>query len=113
MIPFGWCVGVVSGIVKACIIGLGRGNHGRGGINHRVRVSVRDKADGCDLPSRTPYGVIIRRRKETRRKDGSYIKFEDNAFVVIAKNKLKGTQIKGPVPYELRHSCKYLARTLV
>lgn len=48
--------------------------------------------------------VIVRTRKETRRKDGSYVRFDDNAAVVIdPKNKEpKATRIFGPVARELR-----------
>ena len=47
--------------------------------------------------------VIVRTRKERRRKDGSYIKFDDNAAVVINNQKEpRGTRIFGPVARELR-----------
>lgn len=51
------------------------------------------------------HAVIVRTRKETRRADGSYIRFDDNAAVVIdMKNKeMKGTRIFGPVARELRN----------
>ena len=48
--------------------------------------------------------VIIRQRKEIRRSDGSYIRFDDNAGVIIDKKtkEPKGSRIFGPVPRELR-----------
>ena len=47
--------------------------------------------------------VIIRTKKERRRKDGSYIRFDDNACVIIDENKqMKGTRVFGPVARELR-----------
>lgn len=47
--------------------------------------------------------VIVRTRKETRRQDGSYIKFDDNAAVILnAALEIKGTRIFGPVARELR-----------
>lgn len=48
--------------------------------------------------------VIVRVRKETRRKDGTYIRFSENAGVIIDKKtkEPKGTRIFGPVPRELR-----------
>jgi len=51
------------------------------------------------------HGVVVRIRKETRRSDGSYIRFDDNAIVIIdTKNKeMKGTRIFGPVARELRN----------
>jgi len=47
--------------------------------------------------------VLVRCRKEYRRKDGSYIRFDDNAAVIIdTQNNPKGTRIFGPVARELR-----------
>ena len=47
--------------------------------------------------------VIVRQRKEIRRKDGSYIRFDDNAAVLVDKNKNpRGTRIFGPVARELK-----------
>ena len=47
--------------------------------------------------------VIVRTRKEVRRPDGSYIRFGDNACVIIDENgQMKGTRVFGPVAIELR-----------
>ncbi len=48
--------------------------------------------------------VIVRQRKELRRKDGTYIRFSENAAVIIDKknNEPKGTRIFGPIARELR-----------
>jgi large subunit ribosomal protein L14 len=47
--------------------------------------------------------VIVRTKKEVRRKDGSYIRFDDNAVVLLQNNdELRGTRIFGPVARELR-----------
>ena len=50
------------------------------------------------------YAVIVRQKKALRRKDGSYIRFDDNAVVIIDKGKKdpKGGRIFGPVARELR-----------
>lgn len=50
------------------------------------------------------HAVIVRTHKETRRKDGSYIRFDDNAAVIIDKKSKepKGTRIFGPIARELR-----------
>lgn len=67
----------------------------------------------CSVKDSTPNGqlkkgdvaraVIVRTRKEIRRKDGSYIKFDDNAAVIIDDQKEPlGTRIFGPVARELR-----------
>jgi len=48
-------------------------------------------------------GVVVRTKKETKRKDGTYIRFDENAIVIISKeNEPKGTRIFGPVARELR-----------
>jgi large subunit ribosomal protein L14 len=51
------------------------------------------------------HAVLVRTRKEVRRPDGSYIRFDDNAVVIIdrAKKEMKGTRIFGPVGRELRN----------
>lgn len=50
------------------------------------------------------HAVIVRTRKETRRKDGSYIRFDENAGVIVNKEtgEPKGTRIFGPIPREVR-----------
>lgn len=50
------------------------------------------------------YAVVVRTRKESRRKDGSYIRFDENAAVLVDKKtkEPKGTRILGPIPRELR-----------
>ena len=49
------------------------------------------------------YAVIVRTKKEIRRKDGSYIRFDDNAVVLLnANDEPRGTRIFGPVARELR-----------
>jgi large subunit ribosomal protein L14 len=48
--------------------------------------------------------VIVRMRKETRRADNSYVRFDDNAVVIVDKdNQPVGTRIFGPIPRELRN----------
>ncbi len=50
------------------------------------------------------HAVIVRQRKEMRRSDGTYIRFDDNAAVIVDKKskEIKGTRIFGPVARELR-----------
>ena len=50
------------------------------------------------------YAVIVRTRKETRRVDGSYIRFDENAAVLVEKDSKepRGSRIFGPIPRELR-----------
>jgi len=46
--------------------------------------------------------VIVRQRRPFRRNDGSYIRFDDNAVVILAGEEPKGNRIFGPVPRELK-----------
>jgi large subunit ribosomal protein L14 len=46
--------------------------------------------------------VIVRQKKEFRRKDGSYIRFDENAAVILEGKEPKGTRIFGPVAREIR-----------
>jgi large subunit ribosomal protein L14 len=49
--------------------------------------------------------LIVRTKKEVRRRDGSYIRFDDNAGVVIDKNGLpKGTRVLGPIAREIKEA---------
>lgn len=51
------------------------------------------------------HAVIVRQRKEMRRPDGTYIRFDDNAVVVVDKKskEMKGTRVFGPIARELRN----------
>ena len=46
--------------------------------------------------------VIVRQKKEFRRKDGSYIRFDENAAVILENKEPKGTRIFGPIAREIR-----------
>lgn len=46
--------------------------------------------------------VVVRQRKPFRRKDGTYIKFDDNAVVILEGKEPKGGRIFGPIPREIR-----------
>jgi large subunit ribosomal protein L14 len=46
--------------------------------------------------------VVVRQRKEFRRKDGSYIRFDENAAVILEGEEPKGTRIFGPIAREIR-----------
>jgi large subunit ribosomal protein L14 len=61
-------------------------------------------SDGAIKKSQVVRAVIVRTAKEYRRSDGSYIKFDDNAAVVLAEDETnpRGTRVFGPVARELR-----------
>ncbi|MCD8163493.1 MAG: 50S ribosomal protein L14 [Synergistaceae bacterium] len=71
--------------------------------------AVRDAAPNANIKNGDVVkAVIVRTKKEIRRKDGSYVRFDDNAAVVIDNNgDPKGTRIFGPVARELREK-KYM-----
>lgn len=87
-----------------CIKVLGGGQRRYAGIGDIVVVSIKSAAPkGAVKKHAVEKGVVIRCRKETRRKDGSYIRFDENAIVIINKDKEpKGTRVFGPVARELR-----------
>ena len=69
-----------------------------------VTVTIKQAAPkGIVKAKSVEKGVVVRAVKETRRKDGSYIRFDENAIVIINKeNEPKGTRVFGPVGRELR-----------
>jgi len=94
-----------SGAKKiACITLLG-GSSGRyGGLGDVITASVKEAApDGTIKKGQVVKAVIVRTRKEHRRRDGSYIRFETNSAVVINDaHEPVGTRVFGPVARELR-----------
>lgn len=87
-----------------CIRVLGGSKRRFGTIGDIVVASVKEAIPSGNVKKGTVVkAVIVRVKKEIRRADGSYIKFDDNAAVIINDNKEpKGTRIFGPVARELR-----------
>jgi len=73
-------------------------------IGDKVVVTVKHAlASGNVKKGSVSKAVVVRTRKEVRRPDGSYIRFDDNAVVLLnASDELRGTRIFGPVARELR-----------
>jgi large subunit ribosomal protein L14 len=73
-------------------------------IGDKVVVTIKSALTSSSLKKGTvSKAVIVRTRKEVRRKDGSYIRFDDNAVVLLnAQDEPRGTRIFGPVARELR-----------
>jgi large subunit ribosomal protein L14 len=73
-------------------------------IGDKVVVTVKSALSSSNMKKGTvSKAVIVRTKKEVRRKDGSYIRFEDNAAVLLNNNnEPRGTRIFGPVARELR-----------
>ncbi|NCO69455.1 MAG: 50S ribosomal protein L14 [Acidobacteria bacterium] len=84
---------------------LGGSNAGRyAGIGDVVVCTVKEAAPDSQVKKGTVVkAVIVRTRRSMRRKDGSYIRFDDNAAVLIdAQKEPVGTRVFGPVARELR-----------
>jgi large subunit ribosomal protein L14 len=94
-----------SGAKKlACILPLG-GSTGRiAGIGDVVTASVKEAAPESNVKKGSVVkAVIVRTRKEHRRQDGTYIRFDQNAVVLINEAREPvGTRVFGPVARELR-----------
>ena len=73
-------------------------------IGDKVVVSVKSALSSSNMKKGTvSKAVVVRTTKEVRRKDGSYIRFEDNAVVLLNnQDEPRGTRIFGPVARELR-----------
>jgi large subunit ribosomal protein L14 len=73
-------------------------------VGDKIVVTVKSALSSSSLKKGTvSKAVVVRTRKEIRRKDGSYIRFEDNAAVLLNNNdEPRGTRIFGPVARELR-----------
>ena len=73
-------------------------------IGDRIVVSVKTAIpNGMVKKGSVSSAVVVRTTKEVRRKDGSYIRFDDNACVLIdSAGEMRGTRVFGPVARELR-----------
>ena len=94
-----------SGAKKALVIRVLGGTRRRyAGLGDKVVVAVKDALpNGTVKKSDVAKAVVVRTVKETRRKDGSYIRFDENAAVLIDdKGEPRATRIFGPVARELR-----------
>ena len=87
-----------------CIKVLGGSKRKYASIGDIIVVSVKDAApNGKVKKGQIARAVIVRTRKEVRRRDGSYIRFDNNSAVLINKeNEPVGSRIFGPVARELR-----------
>lgn len=96
-----------SGAQELMLIGiLGKGNKKVAGIGDIIRcVVLKAKPIGVVAKHEKVLALIIRTKKEKRRKDGSYIRFDDNAAVILEnlrEGKIKGTRIFGPIAREIK-----------
>ena len=87
-----------------CIRVLGGSDRRYAGVGDVVVVAVKSAIPGAAVKKgEVARAVIVRTKKETRRKDGSYIRFDENAAVLINdQGEPRGSRIFGPVARELR-----------
>jgi large subunit ribosomal protein L14 len=86
-----------------CIRVLGGSKRRYASVGDKIVVSVKDASPGGVKKGSVSKAVVVRTRKAIRRKDGSYIRFDDNAVVLLnASDEPRGTRIFGPVARELR-----------
>ncbi len=86
-----------------CIRVLGGSKRRYAGVGDTIVVSVKDTTPGGIKKGSVSKAVIVRTKKEIRRKDGSYIRFDDNACVLLNnQDEPRGSRIFGPVARELR-----------
>jgi large subunit ribosomal protein L14 len=94
-----------SGAKRVVMINSIGGSTGRiASLGDRIKVTVKEATpDGTAKKGKVYSAVIVRTRKEIRRKDGTYIRFDDNAAVLIKDDGTPmGTRVFGPVARELR-----------
>jgi large subunit ribosomal protein L14 len=92
-----------------CIRVLGGSKRRYAGVGDVIVATVKDAIPNAGIKKgEVVQAVVVRTAKETRRKDGTYIRFEDNAAVIInPQGEPRGTRIFGPVGRELREK-KYM-----
>ena len=89
-----------------CIRVLGGTRHRYASVGETIVVTVKNAIAGGEIKKGTvTRAVVVRTKKEIRRADGSYIRFDDNACVLLnGAGELRGTRIFGPVARELREN---------
>ena len=92
-----------------CIRVLGGSRRRYAGVGDVIVATVKDAIPNAGIKKgEVVRAVVVRTAKETRRRDGTYIRFEDNAAVIITpQGDPRGTRIFGPVGRELRER-KYM-----
>jgi large subunit ribosomal protein L14 len=89
-----------------CIRVLGGTRKKYASVGDKVVVTVKSAIPSGEVKKGTvSKAIVVRTKKEIRRKDGSYIRFDDNAVVLLNNaDEIRGTRIFGPVPRELREN---------
>ena len=97
----------------ACIMLLGKGSQKIASIGDRIVVSIKSAINGGIVKEGdVSKAVIVRTKKEIRRKNGEYIRFGENAIILINDNgEPKGSRVFGPIARELKkyNFCKIVS----
>mgnify|MGYP000324254595 FL=1 len=99
-----------TGAKRAAIIGVLGERKNYGEIGDIVKAHIKEAApDGAVKKSELVNAVVVRTRKAIRRADGSYLRFDSNAVVIIdEEGNPRGTRIFGPVARELREQKRFM-----
>ncbi len=99
-----------TGAKRAAIIGVLGERKRYGEIGDIVKAHIKEAApDGAVKKSELVSAVVVRTKKAIRRADGSYLRFDSNAVVIIdEEGNPRGTRIFGPVARELREQKKFM-----
>ena len=100
-------IGRITSVVKGKTV---KGRQQSAGLGDHVKISIRSGAP--EMAGQVFDAVVIRQKKEFRRKTGERIAFEDNAVAILKDDKgnPKGTQIKGPIAKEINERWPLLAK---
>lgn len=96
-----------TGAKKVMMIGMPKkGNRKRARIGDIITVTIKEAIPHAQVKKgEIVHAVVVRTRKENRRSDGSYIRFDDNACVVLQSKESReprGTRIFGPIAKEIK-----------
>ena len=99
-----------TGAKRAAIIGVLGERKNYGEIGDIVKAHIKEAApDGAVKKSELVSAVVVRTKKAIRRADGSYLRFDSNAVVIIdEEGNPRGTRIFGPVARELREQKRFM-----
>lgn len=95
-----------SGAKRLAVIGIPTKYGKKAGVGAVIACVVHGAdPNGAVTNKETVKALVVRTRKETGRPDGTYVRFDDNAAVIIDKNGLpKGTRILGPIAKEIKEA---------
>lgn len=106
MVPIGATLKVAdnSGAKKVKMVGIPGSNKRFAYLGDVMTIVVRGASSVGNVKDHSVvHGILVRSKKEARRKDGSYIRFDDNAVILVDKdNAMIGTRVFGPVAREIK-----------